>query len=139
MKLGITHPAMRLTSIAGRLTLTKFFMTRLIFLIVCACFVLGTRAFAAETNPTNSVSPPPDAISSALQNVLLQIQAQLHAVELRLEDSNEASAAETSSNTAALNARIESLEKTVADQHNGEIEAARKTQQLTLFMAGAFG
>jgi tetratricopeptide (TPR) repeat protein len=112
---------------------------RLIFLIVCVCFVLGTRAFAAETNSTNSVSPPPDAISSALQNVLLQIQAQLHDLQLQLEDSRQASAAETGSNTAALNARIQSLEKTVAGQHSDEIESARKTQQLTLFMAGAFG
>jgi tetratricopeptide (TPR) repeat protein len=112
---------------------------RLIFLVSCACFILGIRAFAAETNSTNSVSPPPDAISSALQNGLLQIQAQLRDVQLRLEDSRQASAAETSSNAAALNARIQSLEKTVAGQHSDEVESARKTQQLTLFMAGAFG
>jgi tetratricopeptide (TPR) repeat protein len=130
---------MRLTSIARRLTLTKFFMTRLIFLIACICFVLEARAFAAETNSTNSVSPPPDAISSALQNGLLQLQAQLRDLQLRLEDSRQAATAETSSNAAMLQAQIQSLEKTVADQHADEIQAARKTQQLTLFMAGVFG
>lgn len=131
---------MRLTSIARPLTLRRLSMTvRLIFLIACMCLALGSRAFAAETNSTNSVSMPLDPISSALQNMSLQIQAQLHDMLLQLQDSREALAAETESNTAALNARIQSLETTVAGQHSDEIESARKTQQLTLFMAGAFG
>ena len=43
------------------------------------------------------------------------------------------------SNATVLAARLQSLEQSVAKQRAGDADAARKTQQLTLMMAGAFG
>jgi tetratricopeptide (TPR) repeat protein len=55
-------------------------------------------------------------------------------------ESNQQAALDTSqSNANVLSARLKSLEQTVATQRVSDADAARKTQQLTLFMAGAFG
>ena len=113
-------------------------MSRLNFMLVCAVRFRGARAFAAETD---SVSPPPsaDAATQAVVNGYLQIQEQLHATLLAIENNRQQAEAEAATNAAALTARIQALEQTIADQRASEIEAARKTQQLALFMAGAFG
>jgi tetratricopeptide (TPR) repeat protein len=43
------------------------------------------------------------------------------------------------SNSDALAARVQALEKAITDQRASEADAAHKTQQSTLFLAGAFG
>jgi len=113
-------------------------ISRLNFMLVCACVFFDAQAFTAETN---SVSPPPsaDTATQAMANGYLQIQEQLHATLLAIDNSRRQAEAEAATNTAALTARIQALEQTIADQRASEIEAARKTQQLALFMAGTFG
>jgi tetratricopeptide (TPR) repeat protein len=113
-------------------------MSRLNFMLVCACVFFGARAFAAETDP---VSPPPptDPATQAVVNGYLQIQEQLHATLLAIDNNRRQAEAEAATNAAALTARLQTLEQTIADQRASEIEAARKTQQTALFMAGAFG
>jgi len=113
-------------------------MFRLNFLLVCVCVSLGARAFAAESE---LVSPPPatDATTQAVVNGYLQIQEQLHATLLAIDNSRREAEAEAATNSAALTARLLTLEQTIADQRASEMEAARKTQQFALFMAGAFG
>jgi len=112
--------------------------SRLNIPLVCVCVFWGARAFTAETN---SVSTPPaaDAATQAVVNSNLQIQEQLHATLLAIASSRQQAEAEAATNTAALTARIQALEQTIADQRASEVEAARKTQQLALFMAGTFG
>ncbi len=111
---------------------------RLNFTLVCACIFFSTRAFAAETDP---VSPPPsvEATTQAVVNGYLQIQEQLHATQLAIDNSRREAEAEAATNAAALTARIQALEQTITDQRASEVDAARKTQQIALFMAGAFG
>ncbi|MGD0251747.1 MAG: tetratricopeptide repeat protein [Verrucomicrobiota bacterium] len=113
-------------------------MSRLNFMLVCACVFWGARAFTAETD---SVSPPQmtDATTQAVVNGYLQIQEQLHATQLAIDNSRREAEAEAATNAAVLTARIQALEQTIADQRASEIEAARKTQQIALFMAGTFG
>ncbi|MGA3283271.1 MAG: tetratricopeptide repeat protein [Verrucomicrobiota bacterium] len=113
-------------------------MSRLNLMLVCTCVLSGARVFAAETNP---VTPPQsvDAATQAMANGYLQIQEQLHATQLAIDNSRRQAEAEAATNTAALTARIQALEQTINDQRASEIEAARKTQQLALFMAGTFG
>jgi tetratricopeptide (TPR) repeat protein len=108
------------------------------FMLVCACILSGARAFPAETDP---VSPPQsaDTVTQAMANGYLQIQEQLHATQLAIDNSRRQAEAEAATNAAALTARIQSLEQIIADQRASEIEAARRTQQVALFMAGAFG
>ena len=101
---------------------------RLSFLLVC----IGLGTFA-QTNSISTLSGNPPT-----QAALLQIQEQLHAAQLAIAQERAAAAAEDLTNTAALTARIQSLEQVVADQHADEIEAARKSQELTLLLAAGF-
>jgi tetratricopeptide (TPR) repeat protein len=113
-------------------------LSRLNFLLVCAGIFLGARAFTAETDLI-STPPTADTATQAVVNSNLQIQEQLHATLLAIESSRQQAEAEAATNTAALTARLQALEQTIADQRASEIEAARKTQQIALFMAGTFG
>ena len=67
-------------------------------------------------------------------NGYLQIQAQLHATQLQIEQSRAEAAAEARRNADAMAARIQSLEQTVAAQR----AAAADTARLTLNFAGVF-
>jgi len=113
-------------------------MPRFNFVLVCTSVLLGAPAFTAETN---SLPAPPsvDTATQAVVNGNLQIQEQLHATLLAIENNRQQAEAVAATNAAILTARLEALEQTIAGQRASEIEAARKTQQLALFMAGAFG
>ncbi len=100
---------------------------------VGATFFLAVRIFAADTNPPAAVS------RDEMANNYLQIQEQIHATQLALEQNQEAAMESAQSNAAVLAARLQSLEQSVARQRASDADAARKTQQLTLMMAGAFG
>jgi tetratricopeptide (TPR) repeat protein len=103
-----------------------------IVLIVCLVAIFGGRIFADETNsiPTNS---------DAVANGYVQIQAQLHATQLQIEQSREEAAAAAQRNADAMNARITQLEQAISTQRAGDVDAARRTQQLTLYLVGSFG
>jgi tetratricopeptide (TPR) repeat protein len=111
---------------------------RLNFFIVCLGLALAAPIFAAETNPV-SAPQTNDAISQVAANGYLQIQEQLHATQLSIESNRQAAAAAAQRNADDMAARIQALEQTIAVQHAGDVEAARKTQQFTLILAGMFG
>ncbi len=108
-------------------------MFRLNFLMVCACLAFGARTFADETNAAAFPLP------SDVVNGYLQIQAQLHDTQLTIEKNRELAEAEARRNADAMAARIADLQQTIATLRASEIAATRKTQQLTLILAGAFG
>lgn len=99
----------------------------------CAVLFLAARLYAADTNGTNAVT------RDEMANNYLQIQEQIHATQLAIEQDQQAALEASQSNALVLAQRLQSLEQTVASQKASETEAARKTQQLTLVMAGAFG
>jgi tetratricopeptide (TPR) repeat protein len=101
--------------------------------ILCAVLFLAAPLFAADTNGAASVT------RDEMANNYLQIQEQLHATQLAIEQNQETALETAQSNANALAARLQSLEQSVAKQHVTDTDAARKTQQLTLLMAGAFG
>ncbi|HEU6447746.1 MAG TPA: tetratricopeptide repeat protein [Verrucomicrobiae bacterium] len=105
-----------------------------LFFSVLAATIFSARIFAADTNLIS-----PEAATTATQNALLQIQEQLHAAQLAISDSREQAEVAAATNVAVLTARIQALEQTIATQRANDAEAARKTQELTLLMAGAFG
>lgn len=113
-------------------------MSRLNFVLACACALLGARILATETNPI-STPQPADTATQAVVNGYLQIQEQLHATLLAIETNRQQAEAEAATNAVILSARLQALEQIIADQRASEIESARKTQQLALFMAGTFG
>ncbi len=96
----------------------------------------------ANAQTTNFIMVTNDSALGAM----LQIQEQLHNTRLQIE-AGRAQSAEAIQKTAeavqknsdALSARLQLLEQAVQNQHASETEAARKTQQLTLMLAGVFG
>ncbi len=103
-----------------------------IILITCLAAFLTARSFAAETN---SISTNTDAVA----NSLVQLQAQLHAAQLQIEQGREENSALAQSNSDAMNARIAQLEQTISAQRANDAEVAQRTQQLTLYLIGSFG
>src|SRR5208337_4212856 len=106
-----------------------------LFLLVLTVALLAAPAPAQ----TNSPSSPAGTNIDSILNGYLQIQGQLHATQMAIEDIRAASAEDARRNADAIAARLLSLEQTVAAQRNADAEAATKTQQLTLLLAGGFG
>lgn len=100
---------------------------------VGAGLLLAINVFAEDTNPA------PIIARDDVSDNYLEIQEQIHATQLAIAASQQAAADSAKSNADVLAARLDSLEQTVATQHSADADAARKMQQLTLFLAGAFG
>ena len=102
------------------------------FSMFCLAALFAVQTFAGGTipNPTNT-----DAVADGL----VQLQAQLHAAQLQIEQGREENAAMAQSNSDAMNARIAQLEQAISTQRAGDAEVARRTQQLTLYLIGSFG
>lgn len=109
--------------------------SRIKILIVCLCFVLSSRIFAAESNPFSS-SQSTNAAEANTLNAYLQIQEQLHETQLAIASNRQETAAALAQNADAMTARIQLLEQTIAGQRASDVESARKTQQMTLALAG---
>jgi tetratricopeptide (TPR) repeat protein len=108
---------------------------------ICAAVLLGAQGFAADTNTIPVAAPAtlPGVTREEVANNYLHIQEQIHESQLAIEKNQQSALDAARSNSDALNARIQSLEKAIADQRSADADAARKTQQTTLFLAGAFG
>lgn len=102
------------------------------FLAACAAFLVSVRLFAADTNQ------PDSATREDMANHFLQLQEQIHATQLALEQNQEAALETAQSNALVLAARLRSLEDSVAQQRTSDADAARRTQQLMLIMIGGF-
>jgi len=105
--------------------------------VLGATFFLATRVFATDTNAV-PVADSGVTREEVAENYL-HIQEQIHEAQLAIEQNQKAAAEFAQSNATALATRLDSLEQTVATQRVGDAEAAHKTQQATLFMAGSFG
>ena len=101
--------------------------------LAAALLLLAARMLAADTNGPAAVT------RDEMTENYLHIQEQIRATQIAIEQNQEAALESSQSNALALAQRLQSLEQTVANQRNSEAEAARKTQQMTLFMAAAFG
>ena len=109
-------------------------------LILSLIFSLVLAAVFAAVQPANAQTNSRAAVTNdAIINGYLQIQEQLHATQLAIEANRQVAEAEAKKNADALAARLQSLEQTVELQRANDAEAARKTQQLTLLVAGGFG
>jgi len=107
------------------------------FFAVVAGIFLAARIFAQDTNTSAALS---NAVTrDEVADNYLHIQMQIHETQLAIESNQQAAVEAAQSNANALAVRLQSLEQTVAKQRTSDADAARKTQQMTLFMAGAFG
>jgi tetratricopeptide (TPR) repeat protein len=128
------NASVRLDFILSAATLFSFDMNlpRKLFAI-CAGLLLALNVLAQDAN--TSTNGARDDVSKNY----LQIQEQIHATQLAIEENQQAAADTAKSNADMLAARLQTLEQSVAAQHGADAEAARQTQRLTLFLAGAFG
>jgi tetratricopeptide (TPR) repeat protein len=97
---------------------------------------LAARLLAADTNGAAAVT------RDEMTGNYLQIQEQLRAAQIAIEQNQEVALASSLSNSAALAQRLQALEQTMAGQQASQakvVESARRTQQMTLLMAGIFG
>jgi len=101
--------------------------------IAAAVLLAANLTFAADTNTTEAIT------RDEMAKNYLQIQEQIHATQLAVAESQRAALEAAKSNADALAARLQALEQSVAAQRATDTEAARKNQQFTLFLAGAFG
>ena len=106
-------------------------------LTAAAGLFFAAHLFAADTN--DSAATPPSVMRDEVAQNYLRIQEQIHESQLAVQKSQQSALDAARSNSDALSSRLQSLEKAIADQRVGDADAARKTQQSTLFMAGAFG
>lgn len=105
-----------------------------------AALILAGQALAGDTNRPTFVPDGANVVTcDEMASNYLQIQEQLHASQLVIEEDLEAARNASQSNAIALGTRLQSLEQITARQRAGEAEAARRTQQLTLLLTGAFG
>jgi tetratricopeptide (TPR) repeat protein len=110
----------------------KFY--RLFLALGTGFFLLANAAFADGTNAASTA-----ITRDEMARNYLQIQEQIHEAQLLLQQNQQAAVAAAEKNAQELTARLQSLELSVAAQHSADVESARKTQQLTLYLAGAFG
>lgn len=107
--------------------------------MVVAGLLLAINVWAEDTNIIAEVSKPETVTRDDVSNNYLQIQEQIHATQLAIEQGRLAALNAANSNAAALAVRLQSLEQSVATQRANDAEAARKSQQLILILAGAGG
>ena len=98
-----------------------------------AGLALATTLWAQDTNVV------PGLTRADVADNYLHIQEEIHATQMAILQTQQTVADSAKSNADVLAARLQALEQSVATQHNADAEAARKTQQLTLLLAGAFG
>lgn len=100
---------------------------------LCLAAFFFANLFAADTNNISSV------VTNDIANGYLQLQAQLHATQLQIEESREEAANAAQRNMDAMNSHIQQLEQTLATQHANDMALAQKTQQLMLYLVGTVG
>ena len=108
------------------------FLNRKIFAAI-AGIVFAANVFAQDTNDSQGVT------REEVANNYLHIQEDIHASQLAIEQNQQAALDTAKSNSDVLAARVQALEKAITDQRSADNDAAHKTQQTTLFLAGAFG
>ena len=104
--------------------------------VILTCLLLtlpGADVGRADT--TNIIIVTNDTALGAM----LQIQEELHATRLQMESNRAAAEAAAQKSSDAVSAQLQLLQQAVQNQRANEAEAARKTQQLTLMLAGVFG
>ena len=116
--------------------------------LAMVCAGLATPSFAAETNATAAavpLVPPPPAKAAEdaaeAQRILrsyLQLQEQLHATLLAIEQARAESTLASRTNADLLAARLELIEKALQQQQEQQREATQQSSRTMLVLAGIF-
>ena len=118
----------------------SFAYFRALTLISLVSSVVSIQAFAADTN-TNAVAAAARAEAAQSEEMLrsyLQLQEQLHATQLAIEQ-NQREAREAAARSAeALDARLQILEHAVNSQRIQQLETMQSSNRVMVIVAGSF-
>src|SRR5438046_1472125 len=111
--------------------------------LLIACLlgaVLSSRSFATENEPPLPPAPTvQDTNSAELLRSYLQLQEQLHELQLSIEENRKQADAAATQNAQSVAGRLETLEQTLAAERARDLLAVRNSNRMTLLVAGTFG
>src|SRR5882762_5799623 len=105
-------------------------------------FVLAAGlAFAASCFSLPAVPAPPlmDTNSAEALRSYLQLQEQLHGLQLRIEETRQQADAAAAINAQTVASRLQALEQTLAAERAKDVDAVRSSNRMTLLVAFTFG
>ncbi len=111
-------------------------LTRCLPVLVLSLLLPVVCGRAAETNS----APAGRAEDTNTQEIrtYLQLQEQLHATQLAIEQTRLDAANMTARNTELLTKRLQAIEQALSTQRAGELEAMQRANRVMLIVAGAF-
>jgi hypothetical protein len=106
---------------------------------VLALAVLPRFAESAETNaPPLPIGRLDETNSQEILRVYLQLQEQLHATQLAVEQNRKEAREAAEHNAEILASRLQSIEQALATQRARELEAMQSSNRVMLIVAGSF-
>lgn len=122
---------------------TRNWFARSFSFIALLSWLIGAGLFAAEPGvpPANAPAKPPAEESIEAQRALrsyLQLQEQLHSTLLAIEQARLENTAAARTNADALAARLEQIEKSLAQSREQQMESMRNSNRTMLTLAGIF-
>lgn len=105
--------------------------------VFCGVLLALSAPSPAMAEGTNAPTQAAETNSLELQTYL-QLQAQLHAAQLAIENVGEQAKQAAAQNAEQLAARLQALEQAVAAQRAKELEAMQSSNRNMLYVAGAF-
>jgi len=126
------------------MTRLNFFGSRVAAWPGCALLVLALVCFSGRcggAEPVATAAGLGRAEETNTQETLrsyLQLQEQLHAVQMAVDRNRKEADAATTENAKALAARLEGIEQALAAQRSQELKAMDRSNQVMLVVAGVF-
>src|SRR6266446_8105005 len=96
-------------------------------------------SLAAQTEPPVPAPTLVDTNSAEALRSYLQIQEQLHGLQLRIEETRLQADAAAASNAQSVASRLQALEQTLAAERAKDVDAVRSSNRMTLLVAFTFG
>jgi tetratricopeptide (TPR) repeat protein len=112
---------------------------------ITSVLCLAVMLYASRLGAGNTVAIPPvdaatkseaSASSNDAARIYLQIQEQIHATQLAIEQNREAAELAAAQNAEALSNRLQALEQSMTAQRTNELEAMQSTNRLMLLVLG---
>lgn len=114
-------------------------MKALTFSVAILFLVLSCRLWAVETNPAPvAAASSGDMNSQETLRAYLQLQEQLHATQLAVEQNRKEAQQAAMENAEALAIRLQTIESALSSQRARELEAMQSSNRVMLIVAGSF-
>src|SRR6478736_2641572 len=140
---------MRVFTIAAQFSMTRRFaktgsngqllFLNLLLLIFGIAVIASSPAWAAQNEAQPGSSGGAETNASELLRSNLQLQEQLHRVQLSIEENRQLAEAAAMNNAQSISTRLQFLEQTLAAERARDIDAVRSSTRVMWLVAGTFG